>query len=79
MSVWDRRKEILYSNGSIGEIGQNNPTLQLEINGTECYDGWVWVIIITIIIIINWYSIDATQDYGRVYGRLTYVSVDTVQ
>ena len=38
MSVWDRRKEILYGNGSIGEVGQNNPTPECEVNGTECYD-----------------------------------------
>ena len=25
MSVWNRRKEILYGNGSIGEVGQTTP------------------------------------------------------
>ena len=25
MSVWDRRKEVLYGNGSIGEIRQSTP------------------------------------------------------
>ena len=25
MSVWDRRKEILYGNGSIGEVSQTTP------------------------------------------------------
>ena len=39
MSVWDRRKEILYGKGSIGKVGQNNPTPECEVNGTECYDG----------------------------------------
>ena len=39
MSVWDRRKEILYGNRSIGEVSQNNPTLECEVNGTQCYDG----------------------------------------
>ena len=39
MSVWDRKKEILHANGSICEVGQNNPTLECEVNGTECYDG----------------------------------------
>ena len=38
MSVWDRRKEILYGNGSIGEVGQNNPTPECVVNGTGCYD-----------------------------------------
>ena len=43
MSVWDRRKEILYGNGLVVEVSQNNPTPECEVNGTECYDGWVWV------------------------------------
>ena len=38
MSVWDRRKEILYGNGSICEVGQNNPTPECVVNGTGCYD-----------------------------------------
>ena len=25
MSVWNRRKEILYGNGSIGQVGQTTP------------------------------------------------------
>ena len=43
MSVWDRRKEILYGNGSIGEVSQNNPTPGCVVNGTGCYDSWLWV------------------------------------
>ena len=39
MSVWDRRKEILYGNGLVGNVSQNNPTPECEVNGTECYDG----------------------------------------
>ena len=39
MSVWDRRKEILYGNGSVGEVIQNNPTPECEVSGTECCDG----------------------------------------
>ena len=39
MSVWDRRKEILYRNGSVVEVNQNNPTRECTVNGTECYDG----------------------------------------
>ena len=39
MSVWSRRKEILFGNGSIGDVGQNNPTPACEVNDTECYDG----------------------------------------
>ena len=38
MSVWDSRKEILYGNGSIGEVSQNNPTPECVVNGTGCYD-----------------------------------------
>ena len=38
MSVCDWRKEILYSNGSIGEVSQNNPTPECVLNGTGCYD-----------------------------------------
>ena len=39
MSVWDRRQEILHGNGSIGEVSQNNPISEFEVNGTVCYDG----------------------------------------
>ena len=39
VSVWDRRKEILYGNGSSCGIGQTNPTPECEVNGTECYGG----------------------------------------
>ena len=30
MSVWERRKEILYGNGLVVK--------ECEVNGTECYD-----------------------------------------
>ena len=39
MLVWDRMKEILYCNRSVGEVIQNNPTPECEVNGTMCYDG----------------------------------------
>ena len=39
MSVWDRRKEILYGNEIVAEVSQNNPTPECEVNGTEFYDG----------------------------------------
>ena len=35
MSVQDRRKEILYGNGIVGEVNRNNPTPECEVNGTE--------------------------------------------
>ena len=38
MSVWDRRKEVLYGNGLVVEVNQSNPTAEREVNGTECYD-----------------------------------------
>ena len=39
MSVWERKKEILYGNGLVGEVNQNNFTPECEVNGTDCYDG----------------------------------------
>ena len=38
MSVWDRRREILYGNGLVVEVNQNNPSPECEVNGTKCYD-----------------------------------------
>ena len=39
MSVWNRREEILYGNGSIGEVGRTMyPTPECVVNGTGCYD-----------------------------------------
>ena len=36
MSFWDRSKEILYANGLVGEVNQNNPTPECdEANATE--------------------------------------------
>ena len=39
MSVWNRRKEILYVNRSVGKVIRNKPTPECDVNGTECYDG----------------------------------------
>ena len=36
MSVWDRRKKILYGNGSVDEVSQNKPIPECEVNSTEC-------------------------------------------
>ena len=41
VSVWDRRKETLYGSGSVGEVSRTIPTPECEVNGTECYNGWV--------------------------------------
>ena len=38
VSVWDRRKQLLYVNGSACMARQNNPTPECVVNGTECYD-----------------------------------------
>ena len=37
MSVWDRRKEILYGKGSACKVSQNNPTLECKANNNNCY------------------------------------------
>ena len=34
MTVWDRRKEILYDSGSVDEVSQNNPTPECDVNGS---------------------------------------------
>ena len=39
VSVWDRRKEILYGDNLPCEDSQTNPTAECEMNGTECYGG----------------------------------------
>ena len=36
VSVWNRRKEILYSNGSACRTQQSNPTPECVVNSTEC-------------------------------------------
>ena len=38
-SIWERRKILLYKNGSSHEVDQANPTIGCEINGINCYDG----------------------------------------
>ena len=43
--IWDRRKQLSYTNGSAYIAQQINPSpLECVVNGTECYDGWVWAI-----------------------------------
>ena len=37
MSVWERRKEILYSELSAYKVSQSNPTLECKANGNNCY------------------------------------------
>ena len=32
------------SNGPVGKVKRNNFTTECEVNGTECYDGWMLVI-----------------------------------
>ena len=40
VSVWDRRKQLLYTDGSACMSQQNNRTsLECAVSGTECYDG----------------------------------------
>ena len=41
MSAWERRKEILYDEGSAYKISQNDPTYECEANGNNCYGGWM--------------------------------------
>ena len=38
VSIWDRRKQLLYVSGSAFMTRQNNPTPECVVNGTECYD-----------------------------------------
>ena len=38
VSVQDKRKQLLYIDGSACTAGQNNPTPECMVNGTECYD-----------------------------------------
>ena len=38
ISIWNRRKQLLYTNGSACTTRQNNPTPEGVVNGTECYD-----------------------------------------
>ena len=37
MSVWKRRKEILYGEGSACKVSQNDPTLDCEAKGSNSY------------------------------------------
>ena len=39
VSVWDRRKQLLYIDRSACTARQNNPTPECVVNDTECYDG----------------------------------------
>ena len=37
LSIWERRKEILYCSGSACTARENSPTPQCVVNGIGCY------------------------------------------
>ena len=39
MPVWERRKEILYGEGSACKVSWRDPALECETNGNNCYGG----------------------------------------
>ena len=39
ISVWERRKEILYGEGSACKVSRNDPTLECKANGNDCHGG----------------------------------------
>ena len=53
VSVWNRRKQCLYVAGSACMAWQNSPTPECVVNGTECYDGWVWAVYLFIYLLGN--------------------------
>ena len=64
----DRRKQLLHTHGSACMTRQINPTpLECGVNGTECYDGWVWAILCTISRngLCNITSLSATSNYSH--------------
>ena len=45
VSICDRRKQLLYTDGSACMAWQINPTPpECVVNGTECFDSWMWAI-----------------------------------
>ena len=44
LSILERRKEILCSNGSASGISETKPTPECKVSSTECYGSWVWTI-----------------------------------
>ena len=44
LSVWNRRKQLLYIDGSACTARQNNPTSERVVNVTECSSSWLWLI-----------------------------------
>ena len=39
MLVWEKRKELLYGEGSACKVSQNDPTLECEASGSNCNGG----------------------------------------
>ena len=39
LSVWDRKKKILYGSGSSDYVSQTNPTPECKVNCTKYYGG----------------------------------------
>ena len=60
VSIWDRRKQVLYTDRSACMAGKNNPTPpECVVNGTEYYDGWMWAISFFLYLLI-WYCVACT-------------------
>ena len=66
MSVWDRRKEILYGNRLVDEVSQNNLTPELEVYGTECMLWRLSVIYLFIYLFIY-------MQYMQSYSDITHI------
>ena len=60
MSVWDRRKEILYGDGSVGEINRNNPAY------SSVWGQWHWVL---------YMMVDLVFFIVNQFGTLTWFSI----
>ena len=73
VSIWDRRKQLLYTDGSACKAWQVNPTpLECMVNDTECYDSWVWAIYLLIYLCVCVYICVCAQLYTDILTLYRY-------
>ena len=63
MSVWGKRKKILYRNGLSGNASQTIPSPECEVNDTESYDSCVLVIYLCIKTVLLVFSGGTNGDF----------------
>ena len=57
MLIWDKKKKNLRYNGRVHKVNQSNSTTLYKVNGTDCYTGWILILLINFNYVDKYYSL----------------------